>query len=125
MQNYDIDVLSGDLIFTPDGDVKALFDPELVSQDIKREIETPKGSLSWDDECGSDLWLYLNNTQLDNVARNEISRVISKDDRVVTGSVDIQSVELGYAASYECQAAGSDQASVRNQFEVRLNGQSF
>ena len=69
--------------------------PELVAQDVAEALRTPRGSLPWDREAGSDLLLWLQSAVVrDDVAEAEIRRVAIADPRV-----DAATVVVGRAAA--------------------------
>ena len=70
--------------------------PAVVAQDVAEALRTPRGSLPWDRDAGSDLLRWLNSaaTQAE-VAEAEIRRVAIADPRVDAATVAVGRDEAG------------------------------
>ena len=92
MFDFRIDT-TGDITFTPDGDIQTVTGAALVAQDIRLALETPLGSLPWDKSAESKLYLFLNATVDDMAVIAEIRRTVIKDPRIDPKSVEVVKVD--------------------------------
>jgi hypothetical protein len=79
---------SGDIIFTPDGDIDVISGNALILQDIREELSIPLGSIEWDPDAGSEMTLFLNDVNIsEQTIITELERVAFKDIRIAADSV--------------------------------------
>ena len=87
-----------------DSGLTRLDGPALVAQDVAEALRTPRGSLPWDRDAGSDLLLLLHAAVVrDEVAEAEIRRVAIADPRVDAATVSVSREgegEGGYRLSF-------------------------
>lgn len=103
MRDYGTDValLEGADVRVMDSGLTRLEGPALVAQDVAEALRTPRGSLPWDRDAGSDLLLWLNSPVVrDEVAEAEIRRVAIADPRVDAATVAVGRVHEGYRLSF-------------------------
>jgi hypothetical protein len=80
-------LVDDDIVFTPDGDVEIVSGPRTIAQDIDQELKIVKKRLMWDEEAGSSMPLFLNDTVNDSAIIGELERVAIADPRVDPVSV--------------------------------------
>lgn len=110
---------TGDIIFT-DGDLRVIASPELVLQDIREELGIPLGSVEWDRAAGSEMTLYLNDTDTgDMTITAELERVALADPRIDAETISAETTGTGrYRLSF--QLLGSED---QNNLEIGgING---
>ncbi|MDR0761104.1 MAG: hypothetical protein LBF74_13515 [Treponema sp.] len=80
-------LVDDDIVFTPDGDVEIVSGPRTIAQDIDQELKIVKKRLMWDEEAGSSMPLFLNDTVNASAVISELERVAIADPRVDPVSV--------------------------------------
>jgi hypothetical protein len=88
-------LIDDDIGFTPDGDIKIVSGPRTIAQDIDQELKIVKKRLIWDEEAGSTMPLFLNDTVDDNAIIAELERVTINDPRVEPASVQAEKISWG------------------------------
>lgn len=77
-----------DIVFTADGDVKLVSGARTVAQDIAQTLKFTKGSIFWDEDVGSTLPLFLNDSNSnDSSLIVALERAAVEDPRVDPDSV--------------------------------------
>ncbi len=78
-----------DFAVTAEGDFEVVEGAALIAQDVAEVCRTPRGSLFWDREEGSDVLMWLNSPyRRTSEVLGELRRIALKDDRVAAESVD-------------------------------------
>jgi len=91
-----------------------------VAQDVRMAMQTPKGSLFYDPDFGSDLLYYVNDEQTSSNTRHlqiDIQDCIYTDPRVDFNSVQVQVAPGTEKITADCSF---DVANINNQYRIEI-----